>query len=533
MVRDLGPRRFVGDQSRVAGDFGYVLAMTALLLLPILVATAFATDLGAWYAQAARMQRAADAAALAGVVWASDPVKWDTEARATATQNGYTDGVNGVTVSVSRISSQRIQVRIQSSATQYFSKLVYSGQTLSRKATAEYVFPVPLGSPTNSLGTGTMSPTTGRTNLWLSVNGFCTRKAAGDQFLSFYSNPDTNGCTGKAPSGRNPDFTRSGYTFYVDLPTTRTYSTRVLAFDPQLNTNSGTPDLVYGGADFSTQYTMFDADATPLDDLDNPVTNAATYCQNDNPAVFARNNATNGVHSTVSQFGRTWTVLCTIPPSYNPGGTGAPSQRFMMRVTTTPNASTCPTTPTTTACNNQVSENNFALSAQTTGSGAFGGDGSCSSIASSTCPRVYARDSLSVFTAEGSGTGTFWLAEVDPIHAGKRMVMKVYDPDENATGIELLAPTGAGTWAPANFDWTSDNATYPGGTNASSVSLGAAGGNRFNGNTITLSYDLTGYTAAGGSNAWFKVRYTFGGSSGTDHTTWTVNIVGNPVHLTE
>ena len=109
MVRVPEPRRLRGDNARAAGDVGYVLAMTALLLLPILVVTAFATDLGAWYAQATRMQRAADAAALAGVVWASDPVKWDTEARATATQNGYTNGVNGVTVSVARISSQRIQ----------------------------------------------------------------------------------------------------------------------------------------------------------------------------------------------------------------------------------------------------------------------------------------------------------------------------------------------------------------------------------------------------------------------------------------
>ena len=51
---------------------GYVLILTALILIPLLLISAMAVDYGAWYTSGSRMQRAADAAALAGVVWLPD-----------------------------------------------------------------------------------------------------------------------------------------------------------------------------------------------------------------------------------------------------------------------------------------------------------------------------------------------------------------------------------------------------------------------------------------------------------------------------
>ncbi len=38
------------------------------------------------------------------------------------------------------------------------------------------------------------------------------------------------------------------------------------------------------------------------------------------------------------------------------------------------------------------------------------------------------------------------------------------------------------------------------------------------------------YTTLYGTKTWWKVRYT-AGSAPTDRTTWSVNIVGDPVHL--
>ena len=45
---------------------GYVLVMLATAMFTLVVAASFAVDIGGWYARAAKIQRAADAAALSG-----------------------------------------------------------------------------------------------------------------------------------------------------------------------------------------------------------------------------------------------------------------------------------------------------------------------------------------------------------------------------------------------------------------------------------------------------------------------------------
>ncbi|MEZ5226562.1 MAG: pilus assembly protein TadG-related protein [Acidimicrobiales bacterium] len=60
--------RYVQNEATLTGDeaqAGYVLATTALLLIPLMIFAALAVDVGGWYAQATQAQRAADAAALA------------------------------------------------------------------------------------------------------------------------------------------------------------------------------------------------------------------------------------------------------------------------------------------------------------------------------------------------------------------------------------------------------------------------------------------------------------------------------------
>ncbi|MCB1250955.1 MAG: hypothetical protein KDB36_16180, partial [Acidimicrobiales bacterium] len=52
------------EDGRTARERGYILALTALMILPILAFTSYAVDLGAWYARAAKIQAATDAASL-------------------------------------------------------------------------------------------------------------------------------------------------------------------------------------------------------------------------------------------------------------------------------------------------------------------------------------------------------------------------------------------------------------------------------------------------------------------------------------
>jgi Flp pilus assembly protein TadG len=107
---------------RGKADGGYVLIMTALLLLPLIAFTGFAVDVGSWYAQGVRMQRAADAASLAGVVWAAGAPgacpsqTYNCVAIATAAKDGYTI----TNANVTKISDSKIMVTISAKADIFF-----------------------------------------------------------------------------------------------------------------------------------------------------------------------------------------------------------------------------------------------------------------------------------------------------------------------------------------------------------------------------------------------------------------------------
>ena len=139
---------------------GYTLALTALLLVPIMLIAALAVDVGSWYVEAQEVQRAADVAALAGVTFMPD--YYDdavAKARETAAKNGYTHGTNGVTVDAVPVPGNRRRLKVtitDPNVRTYFGIVSKEKITVARAATAEYVLPVPLGSPRNYLGTGNL-----------------------------------------------------------------------------------------------------------------------------------------------------------------------------------------------------------------------------------------------------------------------------------------------------------------------------------------------------------------------------------------
>jgi Flp pilus assembly protein TadG len=78
-------------------DSGYIAVATAILTPVLLGLAAFTVDVGNWYVTADQVQRAADAAALAGVTYLpGNLAAAEKQALATASANGYTTG--GVTV---------------------------------------------------------------------------------------------------------------------------------------------------------------------------------------------------------------------------------------------------------------------------------------------------------------------------------------------------------------------------------------------------------------------------------------------------
>ena len=78
---------------------GQVIVIFAGAMLAFMGLMAIVIDVSWYWANTLRVQRAADAAALAGVVWLPNLYSSaDTTARAEATKNGYTAGVGGTTM---------------------------------------------------------------------------------------------------------------------------------------------------------------------------------------------------------------------------------------------------------------------------------------------------------------------------------------------------------------------------------------------------------------------------------------------------
>jgi Flp pilus assembly protein TadG len=557
---------------------GYVLVMFALLLIPLLLVAGLSVDVGLWYNKTADMRKAADAAALAGVVWLPDEDAARSAALATAAPNGVSNGGNvTVNVGVSTVSARRIRVTITDTQVGSFFYQNLGGRRipLSRTSFAEYTLPVPMGSPRNFFGTGKLLrggivPGFSSEELYQSVNTYCSDKVNGDRHQP--KSPVGTKC-GADQSERRP------YELYIEAVEGRPATIDVLLYDPRFSTatvpnntvvdtvctypgwnnyapyvragssgatiwgplryqtwngNAWTPtsgtvidagesayigsgvyyrtstptgpascspvygteqpiDRYYGGSgDEAYTFTLYSADNTPLND-------------NDNPAICTQTFTAATAMSYGSYLGSNrWSRLCQIP-------TSAPSGRYVLRVensgTTTPNVD---------------GENNWGLVAKYTNAS----PGLCDGRNDANCPRVYGKQAISVRAVADTTQASFFLAEIEGEHAGKTLQLELYDPGEGGQRIEIMRPTSNTTWTPATFSWNS--AGVGSGANVTSIDVTNS---RFNGKVLTIDVPLSGYSPPSG-NLWWQIRYTFGGTV-NDRTTWSAQILGDPIHLVE
>ncbi|MGN6693421.1 MAG: pilus assembly protein TadG-related protein [Aquihabitans sp.] len=638
------PNQRLHRRGRRPGERGYVMVMFALLLVPLLLMAGLAVDVGHWYSRISDMRRAADAAALAGVVWLPDIDAARTAALDAAARNGFTaSSTVSITVTKSSQSDRRLKVTIRDTAVGsfFYSSLGGSKQDFQRTSFAEYILAVPMGSPRNFFGTGTLLQSytaTGITPevLYQSVNPYCTDKVNGDRYQSGYWGT----CSGTA----NDEYRTSGYQMYIEAPVGRTAAIDVKLYDARYSeaavkwpattgdscsqepeyvypgtwtgptgtstnvkiaapamyqtkssataawssttTLSGTstftfrgdrlryqyPNIIWtpsattwtgpagtsgnvtidGPAEYQTRtsttaswsatktltaadasvtsagnliryrlgdwqanqncvdpviddfrqagdedytYTLYQADNTPLNDDDNP-----QICQQ----TFTKDTAFDGTQYLGS---RRWNTLCSIT-------TAMPSGRYILKVTNS-GAARSPL---------QDGSNQWGLVAKY----ATTGDGLCDGRNDTMCPRVYGKDAISVRAAATTTVASFYLAEILPEHAGKKLKLELYDPGEGGKTIEIMKPTGTNgnSWTPATFSWTADTGTSGNNVNSLDVTNSV-----FNGKLVTITIDLAGYSPPS-NNDWWQIRYTFAGAV-TDRTTWSARIVGDPVHLVE
>ncbi len=150
------PRMLAPDPKRRSR--GQVLIIFALTIFVFIGLCAVVVDVAWYWANSLRIQRAADAAALAGVVHLPNDVPSAVSvARAEATKNGYTDGIGGYTVTPTQdpANPRRLRVEIAGPVGTYFAHVLgVNSFPAVRRSRAEFILPVPMGSPEAYYGVG-------------------------------------------------------------------------------------------------------------------------------------------------------------------------------------------------------------------------------------------------------------------------------------------------------------------------------------------------------------------------------------------
>jgi Flp pilus assembly protein TadG len=534
---------------RRRGERGIAIIIVALLLIPLLLFAGLATDVGAWYARAAAVQRAADAAALAGVAQLADGENQAiAEAIRVASLNGFTDGVDGVTVQADRLAgTQRIFVEItDSDVDRYLTSPFRSNVSISRRATAEQVQPVPLGSPRNYLGVQSAADTDGsipptrEDNYWVSISGYCAYREHGDRITprgDAQHSGSFQGCTpGTAGVRSNPEY--QGRYFFGVTFTGAAANQAVQVFDAPFCSSGGIGDEGDGGQPSAKQYRFILRSPGP-DPETAPIVNDVTYSPADCGSLAGR-----------------WVTIGTV--------TTTEAATYYLEVQ--------PVVPTDqTGADSQEGQNRMAMRVNP-GGGAFGAGEPCATspiedgYTASCVANVYALTHLGI-QATVTTNPIFYLADIGPEHNGKTLTVELFDAAENNDGIELIPPTASPTtaagvsveWEVACMDgsYRSDNggacatstgeaAPSPGygpftgsyiavsGENDSYRPWGARNSQngRYSDRIIRLTFELPDdITAAYGGRTWWRIRYDVASSGTNDRTTWTVRVEGDPVRL--
>jgi len=521
----------------VNDDRGQVIVVAALLMTLLLAIVGIGVDISWFQFNLIRMQRAADAAALAGVVYLpGNQAGAFSAAYAEATKNGFTNGAGGVTVVPRQdpINDRMLEVTVQGPVQTYFARLLGTSTVQgSRIARAEFVLPVPMGSPQDYYGIATLcrnsdTPTacpsvasaTGvgtlaQQGFWASVLTKGANRGNGDAYSTYYNvNPALN--TG---------YDANGYSYIVELPA-GTAGGRVWVFDPLFcatGHRSAAPFQRLGTGDFwystflsrqvTTEFKLWSMNGTPYSSSDDTlVASSGSLFANMDYADKGASYRGDG------DYGNGYTGAssadCASSPYHNAWwqlASGLGQGEYRLQVVTSGGATS------------QNAVNNFGVQLTTTsGAGA----------------RIYGQSRMCAYVNIPTTAALFYLAQVDAVHAGKTLEIKLFDPgDIVSTTLRIKQPTASG-YTDASFKFTatgsSGGAPTSGGPQTS-LQTSNSSANFYNNQWVTLSVplpaDYRAPTPPGETQpGWWKIEYT-AGTTGQDVTTWEVNVRGNPVHL--
>lgn len=484
-----------------AAERGAAIALLAISMTTLIGMAAFGTDLAWFYLNASRIQRAADAGALAGVIWMpADYPTADATAHATTKRNGYEDGVDKAEVTPAPIvgNDNQLQVTVRDTVDTFFIRLFgFPDFAITRTAIAEYIPPLKLGSPDSQFG-NSCDPEdagcVGQANFWANIHGKWTSTVMGDAYSSWCATSTDNPSCAQNSLARD-----SGYLYGVEANGLGSFTVEFndVGF---FNTSGGNPTGDYirtgdrgceawGNNNANCGPTMYLAlyapDPTPLDVSDNTLLCSTTIgpqpqVPESDPYTF---NSPSGCF-TVN----------------NPGpGTYVVQVRHV-----DPGATT-----------DRAGLNRY-------------------SIRSSPGSSLFALGDFSIYNNASGFTTAFYLAEVPDFYATKTFVVELYDPGESSQPglLQVVDPSGT------TFDdgpcriYSRNNTTVPwnlqqniptGSDCQESVSPG-----EYNGRWLKFEMDLPSTYSCG--VCWWQMNYAYI-SAVNDTTTWRAYIVGNPIHL--
>jgi hypothetical protein len=567
--------------------------ITGGVLVPLIALVGLIIDLGWYQSNVLRVQRAADAAALAGVVFLPSQVGTSyTTAEAEATKNGYTDGSGAVVTPVQDPGNpRRLNVTITTQVDTFFARIVGVNQIpIQRTSSAEYVRPVPMGSPLNYYGIGCMDMaaagsdplciTSGNSNSSSGVPSATTGsttigRTAPSQLNSggFWGAAFTKGGDSRngdaflpakvsSPTINNAEYDPSGYGYTVEIPAGG--GGRVYVFDAGFcampvngSGRAGTGDEWTGNMNgtnpqpVSTYFNLYNQNGTPFLLTDDTLVYGSgslfeNMKQSDKSGLLGSGSPQYSSDSSVTRCDRSGDPNNQYHLKWWALPTTLAAGQYRLQVTTTKvvTASGGGTAVADPNVNNSVgAANRFGLQV----------------TSSSGSPRVYGGGRMAAYANVQSGRQTFYLAQIDrAAGAGKTVEIDLYDPGDVGGGawLEILSPDN-NTYTPATFSYTSiskngqvgesgtnvtcietnyPTAAPPGGVPSGCPANFNGSGSHFDAYWLKIviplpaSYGSSGLTPSGESQpGWWKIRYTVGG--GNDTTTWQVTIRGNPVHL--
>ena len=492
-------------------DNGAAMVLVALSMVLLLGMAAFGSDLAWFYLNASRVQRAADAAALGGVVWLpANTGTANSTALATALQNGYDDADADVVVTSGAVTGEQnqLEVSVQDVVPTFFLGAIgFDTMTIERSAVAEYIPPLKLGSPAGLFGNNcdpTQPGCTGQANFWANIHGWFTDTTMGDAYTSHcVGSSDVPACT------TNPIARPGGYLYGIERGTG---SFTIEGIDLKFfNTSGGNPtgDTIRTGDRGCEDWTpstaatcgptmvvrLYAPDPTPLDLSDNgaPLCSATL-----NPAG-----------QVLPAAAYTWATpssgaaLGSSPAScWTRSGTGI----YVLQIAVLNPGNTV----------DRAGLNRYSIRARDNGA------------------KLFALGDFSIYNNASGTTTAFYLAEVPTYYHGKTFVVELYDAGESANNgtLAVVDPSTnvfndgeCRIYSRSNptVAWNLQQTISSGSNCQESVAPG-----EYNGRWLKFEMDLP--AAYSCSNCWWKMSYAYP-SAVNDTTTWRAYMIGNPIHL--